>query len=409
MKNNIGTENQALAGVNVLSFELAQAGPMTTQFLAAFGAKVIRVESQKHLDWHRQSGPFVGEVNGPDRAACYLHANPGKMSFTFNLRHPKAKELLPRLVKWADVVADNFAGGVMKSLGLGYDDLIKIRPDIIVLSSDTYGQTGPFAGIPSYGVPLSALSGLPHLCGYPGELPQFPGFAITDFIAPRVNVLAIISALDFRKRTGKGQFIDCAQFESVVSLMTPALLDLEANKHDGGRIGNHEPGIAPYNIYQCAGDDQWCAICVFNDGEWKAFVQAIGNPAWARKPEFSTMTGRCTNQDEMDRLITEWTSKHTREEVMTILQDAGIAAGIVATGHDLSINPQLAYDGFYHKIDHPGIGEFSYSGIPIKMTRTPYQTRKAAALGEHNEWVATQILGLKDEEFVELMAEGLLE
>jgi crotonobetainyl-CoA:carnitine CoA-transferase CaiB-like acyl-CoA transferase len=331
------------------------------------------------------------------------------MSLTLNLRHPRAKEVLPRLIKWADVVSENFAGGVMKFLGLGYDDLTKIRPDIIMLSSDTYGQTGPFAGIPSYGVPLSALSGLPHLTGYPGELPQFPGFAITDFIAPRINILAIISALDYRKRTGKGQFIDAAQFESTVALMIPALLDLEVNHHDGGRIGNREPAASPYNVYRCSGDDQWCAICVSSDEEWTSFIKAIGNPPWAVRSEFKTVVKRCANNEELDRLVTEWTSRHSREEVMDILQKAGVAAGVVATGRDLASNPQLAHDGFYHKINHPGIGTFSYSGMPVQMTRTPYRINRAAALGEHNEFIATEIMNLKDEEFVELMGEGLFE
>jgi len=278
-----------------------------------------------------------------------------------------------------------------------------------MLSSDTYGQTGPFAGIPSYGVPLSALSGLPHLTGYPGQLPQFPGFAITDFIAPRINILAIISALDYRKRTGKGQYIDASQFESTVALMVPALLDLEANQHDIGRIGNREPAASPHNIYPCAGEDQWCAISVFSDQDWDSFVKAIGDPPWARRTEFQTVTGRCSNNEELDQLVSSWTSLHTREDVMSILQKAGVAAGLVATGRDLASNPQLAFDGFYHKIDHPGVGPFSYSGMPVQMTKTPYHINRAAALGEHNEVIATQIMGLKDEEFVELMGEGLFE
>lgn len=400
---------EALQGVNIVSFELAQAGPMTTSILAAFGARVIRIESQKHLDWHRQVGPFVGDVNALDRSCCYLHANPGKQSLTLNLKHPRAKDVMTRIIKWADVVVESFAGGAMERLGLGYSDLVKIRPDIIMLSSDTYGHSGPFAGVPSYGLPLTALSGLPHITGAPDQMPQFPGFAITDFIAPRANVLAIVGALDFRRRTGKGQYLDCSQFECTVPLLTPVLLELEANGRDAGRIGNWSRQGAPHGVYRCAGEDRWCAISVFSDQEWRLFRRAVGSPGWSLSSRFDTVAGRLQHAAELDHLVEQWTVTLPAEEVMRSLQAAGIAAGVLQTGRDLASDPQLKHDEFYRKLDHPGIGGFSYSGMAVELSRTPCRLRRAPYLGEHNECVSAEILGLTDEQFVQLVGEELFE
>jgi benzylsuccinate CoA-transferase BbsF subunit len=400
---------KALAGVNVVAFELAQAGPMTTSFLAAYGAKVIRIESQKHLDWHRQVGPFLGDINNPDRSCCFLHANPGKMSVTLNLKHERAKSIIRRIIAWADVVVDSFAGGAVDRLGLGYGDLVKIRPDIIMLSSDAYGHSGPFAGTPSYGVPLTALSGLPHITGAPDQMPQFPGFAITDFIVPRTNVLAIVSALDYRRKTGKGQYIDASQFECTIPLLTPVILELEVNGVDAGRIGNRSRYGAPHGVYRCRGEDRWCAISVFTEQEWQSFCEAIGNAALASEPKFASMAARLQNQDDLDRIIERWTLSRSPEEVMVTLQNAGIACGVLQTGHDLANDPQLKYDNFYHKIDHPDVGGFSYSGMPAQLSRTPYEMSRAPALGEHNEIVCRTVVGLSDDEFVELLGQEVFE
>ncbi|MEW6142340.1 MAG: CoA transferase [Chloroflexota bacterium] len=401
--------SKALAGVHVVGFELAQAGPMTTSFLAAYGAEVIRIESQKHLDWHRQIGPFLGDVNNPDRSCCFLHANPGKMSMTLNLKHEHAMKVIRRIISWADVVVDTFAGGVMERLGLGYNDMVKIKPAIIMLSSDTYGHSGPFAGTPSYGVPLTALSGLPHITGAPDQMPQFPGFAITDFIIPRTNVLAIVSALDYRRKTGKGQYIDASQFECTIPLLTPVILELEANGVDAGRIGNHSRYGAPHNVYRCRGEDRWCAISVFTDQEWWSLCEVMSNPALASEPRFATLSHRLENQDELDRIVEAWTMTHPAEEVMETLQNAGIACGVLQTGRDLAGDPQLKYDNFYREIDHPGAGVFSYSGMAANLSRTPYEITRAPNLGEHNEFVCRNVVGLSDEEFVELLGQEAFE
>ncbi len=399
----------ALAGVKVLGFELAQAGPMASALLASYGAQVIRVESATRMDWHRQMGPFIGDTSSPDRSACYYHVNAGKMGLTLNLKHPRRMEVLEGLVKWADVVTENFAGGVMDRLGLGYEDLKRINPGIIMLSSDTYGQSGPFGGTPLYGVPLTALSGLPSLTGTPDRMPQFPGFAITDFIAPRTNALAVIAALDYRRRSGQGQFIDASQFEATVPLMSPLLLGYQAGGRMPPRHGNRSPHGAPHGVYRCLGEDRWCAICVFGEDDWGRFREAIGSPAWTAEARFATLDDRIANATALDALVDAWSESYTAEEVTRRLQAAGIAAGTVQTGKDLATDPQLAHAHFYRPLEHEDFGRFSYSGWPVAMSETPYQIRRAPFLGEHNEDIAVGLLGLTDTGFVSLLADGVLE
>jgi len=400
---------RVLDGVKIAAFEQALAGPLTTTILASYGAEVVRIETGTRLDWHRQAGPFIGNVSLPDRSVPYLFVNPGKLDVTINLKHPRAIEAVTRIIKWADVVVENFTGGIMPRLGLGYENIRKIKPDIIMLSSANYGQTGPFAEVPGYGALLTALTGLQHITGFPDQIPQFPGFAITDYIAPRANVLAIVAALDYRRRTGKGQYIDASQFETVVPLLTPILLEYEVNGREAQRMGNRSTYAAPHGVYRCKGDDRWCAIAVFNDEEWEKFCQAIGSPAWTKDSEFSTLRDRLENQDKLDRLVEEWTINHSPEEAMKIMQAAGVAAGVVQSGQDLDNDPQLKRRQFYWKLDHPEIGSFSYSGMPASLSKTPYEMRRAPFMGEHNEYVLVQKLGMSDEEFVQLMGDGVFE
>jgi len=402
--------NKALDGVRVVAFEIALAGPMTTAMLASYGAEVIKVESRTRIDLMRLAGPFIGaERISNEGSVCYLNPNAGKLDLSLDLKHPRAKEVIERLVKWADVVAENFAGGVLTKLGLGYEELRRIKPDIIMLSSSIYGQTGPFAQVPGYGALLTALTGLPHLTGFPDQLPQAPGFAITDFIAPRISVLAIVAALEYRRRTGKGQFIDASQVETIVPLLTPVLLEYEVSDREASRIGNRSTRAAPHSVYRCRGNDRWCAITVFTDEEWQQFCQVIGSPAWTENPEFSTLLSRVRNAEKLDALVEEWTINHTPEEVMKLMQDAGIAAAVVQCGQDLDTDPQLKHQHYFHKLDHPGLGGFSYTGIPAQLSKTPYEVERAPFLGEHTEYICTKVLGFSDEEFVQLMVDKVLE
>jgi crotonobetainyl-CoA:carnitine CoA-transferase CaiB-like acyl-CoA transferase len=409
-RETAGAPAKALAGIRVVSFEQALAAPLLTSIMAAYGAEVIRVETGTRLDWHRQAGPFIGNVNHVDRSVPYLFINSGKKGITLNLKQEKGVATIKDLVAQADVVVENFAGGVMQKLGLGYEDLKAVKPDLIMLSAAIYGQTGPYATMKGHGNPLTALTGLPHLTGAPDQLPQYPGFVITDFTAPRAALVGLLAALDHHRRTGVGQYLDASQFESAVHLLTPVLLPLLANDEELNRIGNHSTQAAPHNIYPCAGDDRWCAISVFTETEWRACCEVTGHPEWAADARFATLTARLENQAALDELMTAWTTGQTPEAVMQALQAAGVAAGVVQTGADLDADPHLSARGFYWKLSHEGdIGDFTYTGMPVKLSRTPYEVTPAPLLGEHNEQVLTEILGLSDEDFVALIVDGVVE
>jgi len=401
---------KALCGVKVLTFEMGAAGPITTSILAGYGAQVVRVESGTRVEWHRQVGPFVGDIPSPERAMPYLFVNSGKYGITLNLRKPEAIAVVKRIVRWADVVVDNFAGGVMARLGLGYADLRKVKPDIIALGAAIYGQTGPFAEVRGSGNPLAALTGLPHLTGFPDQPPQFPGFTITDFTAPRVSVLAIMAALDYRRRTGKGQYIDAAQLESTVHLLAPVVLDYNVNGREASRLGNRSGYAAPHGVYRCKGEERWCAITVFGDEEWESFCQAIGRPAWAESAEFATLEHRLENEDRLDTVVEEWTINHSPEEVMSLMQGAGVACGVVQNDQDLDKDPHLKERHFYWELEQPdGMGSYTYSGMPVRLSETPCEIRRAPMLGEHNEQFFTGILGMSGEEFTRFAADGVFE
>jgi benzylsuccinate CoA-transferase BbsF subunit len=360
------------------------------------------------MDWHRQAGPFIGNISYPNRSACYLFVNSSKRAITLNLSKPEGIAIAKRLIALTDVVIENFAGGVMAKMGLSYNDLCRVKPDIIMLSAGIYGQTGPYAQVKGHGGPLTALTGLPHITGFPGQEPQFPGFALTDFIAPRTNVLAIVSALDFRRRTGKGQYLDASQFESAIHMLTPMILEYEVNHREPVGIGNSCAYAAPHGVYRCA-SNRWCAIAVFNDDEWLAFCRACGGEL-SQDQRFATVIGRLNNIKELDQLVEEWTSRIPAEEVMHILQEAGVAAGVVQDGSDLDKDPHLRHRGFFRKLEHPdGIGGFTYSGMPAQMSATPYRITRAPMLGEDNEHVYTRILGMTDEQFVEYIGGGIFE
>jgi len=218
-----------------------------------------------------------------------------------------------------------------------------------------------------------------------------------------------LAALEYRRRTGKGQLIDAAQMETVIPLLGPALLEYQFNGREVSRMGNRSDRAAPHGVYRCQGDDRWCAIAVFSDEEWQQFCQVIGSPAWSRDPEFSTLTERVKHSDQLDRLVEEWTVNHPPEEVMRLMQAASIAAGVVQGGQELDSDPHLKQRNFFQDTDHPGIGSSSYTGIPAHLSKTPYEIERAPFLGEHTEYVCTQILGFSDEELAQLVADKVLE
>jgi benzylsuccinate CoA-transferase BbsF subunit len=402
---------QALEGVKVLDFTWQVAGPRVTSMLGRFGATVVRVESRTRVDFTRSSPPFVeGKAWLGDRSALFANlGNANKYSITLNLNHPRGLEVCKRLVAWADVVVENFTGGRMARWGLGYEDLKKINPQIIMLSLGMYGQTGPYAQQGGYGATLVALSGICQLTGWPDGPPMQPIWVYPDFAVPRLGVLAVVAALDYRRRTGKGQYLDLAQQEGMLQYVSPALLEYHVNGREMKRMGNRLSYAAPHGVYRCKGEFRWCAIAVFSDEEWRSLCQVMGNLIWAQDPELATVSGRLKNVEKVDRLVEEWTIKQTAEEVMSLLQGAGVAAGVVQNGQDLCQDPQLRSRSYYRELEHPTLGKFVYSGLPVRMSKTPYETKRSPCFGEHTEYICREFLGMSDEEFIALMQAGIFD
>ena len=398
-----------LEGVKVADFCWVWTGPTTTKVLADFGATVVKIESYKRLETWRIQPPFKDDVPGPNRGAIFNSINTSKRSVTINLAHPKGIELAKKFVAWVDVVTENYAGGSMERMGLGYEVLRQIKPDIIMLSSALMGQTGPWHNSPGYGDQLTAISGLTQISGWPDRIPGEIGF-YTDYVAPRFNALTILAALDYRRRTGKGLYLDIAQHQSSIQFVGPIVLDYVVNKRVAARQGNKDDYAAPHATYPCKGTDRWCAIAVFTDEEWQKFCQVIGQPAWTKDPRFATLQARKENEEELDTLVAAWTVNYTDREVMTRLQTAGVPAGLVANAEDqVEHDPQLKHRHFYRELEHPEIGKYRAPRQPCVLSKTPCEIRRAPLIGEHTEATLKEALGMSDEEIAQLVIEGVLE
>ncbi len=388
-----------LQGMRVVDITLYVTGPLTTQALSDCGAEVIKVETRSRLGARGMQGSVSGG----------LQQSTGKLSVTLNFTTPKGLDLLYRLVAHSDIVVENHAGGVLRRRGIGYEDLARVKPDIIMLSSCMQGQTGPYAEHAASGHKLTALSGFNEIAGWPDREPGWIG-AYTDFIAPRFNVIAILAALDHRNRTGQGRYLDVSQNEAGMQFMAPSILDYTANGRVATRVGNRCSHAAPHNAYRCLGEDRWCAIAVFDDQEWFSLCEAVGNPSLAVDPRFSTLLDRKENESTLDAIIESWTSTRSAEEVMAIFQQSGVPAGIVETAQDqLDFDPQLKHRGFFRELDFPNIGKYHTSlGANFLLSSHEFMPTRGPMLGEHNEYVFKELLGLSDSEYIEMVAEKVI-
>jgi len=406
---NESAPKKPLEGIKVIDFGWNITIPLTAKILSDCGAEVVEVESVIRLDPLRTMGPFKDGVAGLNRCGNFNQWNTGKLGMTLNLAYPKGLEIARRLVARADIVLENFAGGVMKRMGLGYEELKKIKPDIIMLSSSMYGQTGPLATHPGTGHQLSALTGFNHIAGWPDREPPYLG-PYTDYPAPRFNALAILAALDYRRRTGRGQYLDMAQLETGIEFLAPVILDYTVNGRVANRMGNRSDQAAPQGAYRCLGEDRWCAISVTSDEEWQSFCRVISNPDLTNNPRFATLQARQENEAELNIIIEEWTATHLAEEVMTMLQAAGVAAGVLQTGEDLlEHDPQLKFRNFFWELEHPEVGTYRSARPSFLLSESPCELKRAPLMSEHNEYVLKELLGMSDEEVAELVIEGILE
>jgi benzylsuccinate CoA-transferase BbsF subunit len=396
-------------GVKVLEFAWILAGPLTSQYLAANGATVVKIESMSQPDMLRTSAPYKDFKPGVNRSGSFT-TNYNKYSMSLDINHPRAKEVIRKLVSWADVVSENFAPGRMEKWGLGYEELKKIKPDIIMLRNSNQGQTGPHASRRGFGILLTSQLGFNSVTGWPdrGSNTSYVGY--TDFIAPHFAVTALIAALIQHKKTGQGQCIDVSQAEVGINFLAPVFLDYVVNGRKQKQMGNASPYAAPHAAYACQGDDRWCTICVSTDEEWKAFCNVLENPEWTKSPKFSTLQARKQNEDELNQLVETWTRWLTPEEVMLLMQAAGVPAGVVQNNRDLMHDPQMYSRGHVWWMESEEMGNYPYIGPGPSLSKTPGQPRMPMPnLGEHTQMVCQEFLGMSDEEFVALFSEGVFE
>ncbi|UCH08003.1 MAG: CoA transferase [Deltaproteobacteria bacterium] len=396
--------------VKILEFGQIVAGPLIATYMSDYGAEVIHVESKGRPDQYRFYPPFKDNKPGIDRGFQLPIYSHNKYGITLNMKHPKAIEVAKRIVKnWANVVTENFTPGVMKRMGLGYEELAEIRPDIIMLSSCNQGQTGPHAMHPGMGSHLTHLSGFSHLSGWPDGDPLILAGPYIDFIGVIYGAIGLVAALEHRRQTGEGQHVDVSQFETGIQFLVPALLDYTVNDHVQGRNGNRCDYAAPHGAYPCQGEDRWCVIAVFTDDEWKNLCQVMGNPDWTKDSKFATLLGRKQNEEELDKLIGEWTTNFTAEEIMTRLQAEGVEAVVVSNAQDMYNDPALNRY-LWAEMEHAVIGKYHLQLPPFKLSKMPSQVRMSGPLlGEHNEYVYINMAGLSQEEYKQLEEEGVFE
>ena len=400
----------ALEGLKVVDFSWVFTGPIVTKFLGDHGAEIIKIESATRPDGTRVYTPIRPGAVGLNSSGVFANYNSSKYSLNINLREPRGVEIVKRLVERADIVLETFGPGVMKRRGLDYEELKKVKPDIIMLSMSMVGQYGPHSQQPSFGQVLQATNGFVHLLGWPDRPPSLPVAAYTDFIAPWYVLIALMGAIDYRRRTGKGQYIDLAMLEASVHPASPVVMDYTVNGRVQNRMGNRCPGAAPHAVYPCKDHERWCTIAVFSEEEWQALCQVMGNPDWTKSPEFDTLLHRTENIEELDRLMGEWTRNYTPEEIMAKLQAVGVAAGVVQTGEDLVDHDlQLRHRHHFVEMEHAEMGLHLSERPPFRLSKTPSEPQRPfPSFGEHTEFVCKEILGLGDEEFAELIGAGVL-
>jgi crotonobetainyl-CoA:carnitine CoA-transferase CaiB-like acyl-CoA transferase len=396
-----------LEGIKVADFSWIGVGPITAKALADHGATVVHVEHDNPADRLRLVGPFTDGIPGVNRCHFFGAFNTSKLSLQLDLKHPVGNDVAKRLLGWCDIALDSFTAGTMATLGLDYEVARTINPSIVMATTCLMGQSGPAARLAGYGYHAAAVSGFYEITGWADRPPGGPFNAYTDTVAPRFLTTALLAALDHRRRTGQGQFIDQAQMESALHFLAPELLDVQVSGTSARRNGNWHPTQAPHDAFPCAGTDQWCAIAVETDEQWDALRRVIGEPAWAKDPALDTAAGRLANAERIRHELGAWTIEHEPRELMELLQAAGVPAGMVQRSSDHLQDPQLLHRQFFRRLEHPEMGEVPYEGHQFSIHGYDNGPRfPAPCLGEHTYDVLSQVLGLDDDEVSEILGSG---
>ena len=403
-----------LQGVRIIEMGQLIAIPFAMKLLADMGAQVIRLESTGRLESYRADSVYQNDVSGEfwNKGANFYEQNRNKLGITLDLGNPQGLQILRELISVADIFTENFTPRVIKNFGLEYDDLRKIKPDIIMVSSTGYGFYGPWANYGATGPATEGAAGLAYQTGYVGGPPVMAEIPYTDYTSGEHTVFAVMTALMHRLRTGQGQFVDISQTQATSSTIPEVLMDYSANGRTGQRMGNQDTSMSPHGCYPCRGEDRWITMAVATDVEWQAVCRVLGQEGWAADPRFEDSLSRWQNRDELDALIGPVTDPWDAHELMQALQKEGVAAGAVLDSKDLLFDPHLNERGFYEVVAHhdsTGIPPLPYAGRPWKLSKTPAVKGSAAPLmGEHNSLILSELLGKTAGELAALEEAGII-
>jgi len=405
-----------LAGLKVADFSWVVAGPVVGRALADFGATVVRIESGTRIETARLMQPFYQGRTGRENSALYGTCNAGKYGLTLNLKTEEGRAVARDLAGWADVVAESYAPGQMASWGLDYASIREVNPSVVMLSTSLMGQTGPSARLAGYGNIGASVSGYQDLVGWPDQLPIGPFGPYTDYVGPRFSLVALLAAVDHRRRTGEGCHIDLAQSEIGVFLLSPQLADYFDRGTVAQRRGNRDEQFAPHGVYPCLpenehhqGRDRFVAIAVCDDAQWRVFAEELRRPDLAADPGLADAAGRLARADELDDAVGAWTAVQRAEDVEARLQARGVPAHLAVTSADWARDPQLAQRGHLRRLPHERFGTAFVEGPRYLLSETPGQvTRAAPALGQDNEQVLRGLLGYDQARYDRVAASGAL-
>ncbi len=397
-----------LSGVRICDFAWAMAAPAATRYLADFGAHVVRIEPHNRYDAARTQPPFLNDRPGPENSAMWSNCDAGKYSIVLDLARPAARTIALDLVRWAGVVVESFSPGTMRKWELDYESLRPMVPGLIMLGSSLMGQNGPMADYAGWGYMGAAMAGFHQVTGWPDRDPSGPFHSYTDYVVPRMTATALLAAIDYRRRTGEGQYIDFSQVEAAIHFLAPAYLDLNVNGHAMPAMGNRDLNFAPHGVYRCRGEDRWIAIVCENDNQWKALCQTMERAA-QDDPRFDSPANRLAHAEELDCIVNAWTCTMEPHRAEALLQSAGVPASVVQTSSDLSRDPQLAHRRHFVALEHPLHGTIFAESSSIRLSRARGSVQRAApTLGGDAQYILSGILGYSEERIAELAADGAL-
>jgi crotonobetainyl-CoA:carnitine CoA-transferase CaiB-like acyl-CoA transferase len=409
---------RALEGIRVCDLSGQLAGAGATRTLAAFGAEVIRIEdpvTSGKWDILRGAPPFVDDRRGNDLGGAFNQHNVEKLGITLNTRTARGRELLAELIRISDVVTENFSAEVLTNWGFTFEQMRALRPDVIYLSNCGFGHTGPYMPYRTWGPVVQALCGLTFSSGLDGLPPAGWGYSYMDHLGANLGVFAILAALRHRRRTGEGQWIDLATVEAGTALLGPVLLDWSVNgrgmRAAGTADSNHSahPAMAPHNIYAARGEDEWVALACRHDDDWRALAAAIGEP-WTRDERWTTLDGRLAAEHELDGYVASWTGRHDKFAVQAVLLEARVpAAAVQSPAERIDRDRSTTSWGLWPEVHHPEMGTVRVDGIPAHLSETDWSiVRGAPLLGQHNDYVYGDLLGLSASAIDDLRRDGVI-